>query len=119
VAEAHGCTAEIELVRGYPVTINDDDAARFALATAGRLLGSSNAVELPNPVMGGEDWSYVLEQVPGCMVFLGTRPAGVPPAQVAPNHSNRMVIDEASMAAGIATYAGVALRWMAAGHSSA
>lgn len=115
IAEAHGASAEIELVRGYPVTINDDDAAHFALATASRLLGSTKAVELPNPVMGGEDWSYVLEQVPGCMVFLGTRPAGVAPVHVAPNHSNRMVIDEPSMAAGIATYAGVALRWLADG----
>ena len=70
---------------------------------------------MPNPVMGAEDWSYVLEEVNGAMAFLGTRPPGVAAHDVAPNHSNRMVIDEGAMAAGIATYTGVALRWLAAG----
>lgn len=112
VASAHGATAEIEIVRGYPVTVNDVDAARFALDTAGALLGARSAIEMPNPVMGAEDWSYVLQQVPGSMAFLGTRPKGVAPHDVAPNHSNRMVLDEDAMAAGIATYAGAALRWL-------
>ncbi len=112
IAAAHGATAEVELVSGYPVTVNDADAARFALATAAELLGPAAAVEMPAPVMGAEDGSYVLQAVPGSMAFLGTRPAGVAPAAVAPNHSNRMVLDEASMAAGIACYAGVATRWL-------
>ncbi len=66
--------------------------------------------------MGSEDWSYVLQQVPGAMAFLGTRPAGVE-GQVAPNHSNRMVLDEGAMAAGIAVHAGVAIRWLDRGRS--
>ena len=76
LASAHGATAEISIVRGYPVTVNDPDAAGFALDTAGALLGTANAVEMPSPVMGAEDWSYVLQQVPGAMAFLGTRPEG-------------------------------------------
>jgi amidohydrolase len=114
IATAHGATAEVEVTRGYPVTVNDDGAAGFALDTAARLLGERSAVAMPSPVMGAEDWSYVLQEVTGAMAFLGTRPAGFAPHEVAPNHSNRMVIDEAAMAAGIATYAGVALRWLAA-----
>ena len=114
IASAHGATAEVDLIHGYPVTVNDDDAARFAIDTAATLFGAGRAVEIPTPVMGAEDWSYVLQQVPGAMAFLGTRPAGVPPAEVAPNHSNRMVLDEDAMATGIATYAGVALRWLSA-----
>ena len=47
------------------------------------------------------------------MAFLGTRPKGVAPHDVAPNHSNRMVLDEEAMVAGIATYAGVTLEWLA------
>ena len=112
VASAHGATAEIVIVRGYPVTVNDVDAAQFALSTAGILLGERNAVEMPNPVMGAEDWSYVLQQVPGAMAFLGTRPKGMAARETAPNHSNRMMLDEDAMVAGIATYAGVALRWL-------
>ena len=109
IAGAHGAEADVDLVEGYPVTVNDDDAARFALDTAGLLLGERGAIEMPNPVMGAEDWSYVLQEVPGCMAFLGTAPA---PGRVAPNHSNRMVLDEAAMAVGIATHAAVALRWL-------
>jgi hippurate hydrolase len=113
IAAAHGATAEVELTRGYPVTVNHGDAAAFALDTARALLGPSAAVELPTPVMGAEDWSYVLQEVEGSMAFLGTRPPGVPAHEVAPNHSNRMVLDESAMAVGIATYAAVALRWLA------
>ena len=113
IASAHGATAEVELTHGYPVTVNHDDAAAFALETAGLLLGEAAAIEMPTPVMGAEDWSYVLQEVNGAMAFLGTRPPGVAPHDVAPNHSNRMVLDEDAMAAGIATYAGVALRWLA------
>ena len=113
LAAAHGATAEVSIVRGYPVTVNDPDAARFVLDVAGDLLGESNAIEVPTPVMGAEDWSYVLQEVPGAMAFLGTRPKGVSPRAVAPNHSNRMVLDEEAMAAGIAMYAGVTLEWLA------
>ena len=116
LAIAHGATAEVELTHGYPVTVNHDDAAAFALATAQQVLGEHSAVEMPTPVMGAEDWSYVLQQVNGAMAFLGTRPKGVAPHQVAPNHSNRMVLDEGAMAAGIATYSAVALRWLEPPH---
>jgi hippurate hydrolase len=115
IAGAHGAAAEVEVVRGYPVTVNDDRAVRFALETASSVLGPEQSLEIPQPVMGAEDWSYVLQEVPGCMAFLGTRPPGVPPAEVAPNHSNRMVLHEPAMANGIAAYAGVALRWLAEG----
>jgi hippurate hydrolase len=111
IAGAHGAEADVELGFGYPVTVNDVDAAAFALDTARLVLGDANAVEMPSPVMGAEDWSYVLQEVPGAMAFLGTRPPGVS-GPVAPNHSNRMVIDEQAMAAGIATYSAVALRWL-------
>jgi hippurate hydrolase len=111
IAQAHGATAETTIHRGYPVTVNDVDAAGFVLDTATDLLGAGKAVEMPSPVMGAEDWSYVLQQVPGAMAFLGTDPKDTqgPPA---PNHSNRMRIDEGAMAQGIALYGAVALRWL-------
>jgi amidohydrolase len=110
LAEAHGATAAVTIARGYPVTVNDEDAARFALDTAALLVGEQHAIEMPTPVMGAEDWSYVLQQVPGAMAFLGTRPPGLGPHEVAPNHSNRMVLDESAMAVGIALYAAQAIR---------
>ncbi len=109
LAAAHGAEVTVEVVDGYPPTVNHAGPADEVAAVARELLGDDAVVEMPNPVMGAEDWSYVLERVPGAMAFLGTRPEGVPPAQVAPNHSNRMVIDESAMAQGIALYAAVAL----------
>jgi amidohydrolase len=113
VAAAHDMAAEVEIVEGYPVTVNDDAAAGEVLATARWLVGDGLSVPMPSPVMGAEDFSYVVEQVPGAMAFLGTRPADTPAATVAPNHSNRMVLDEESMVTGTALYAAVALRRLA------
>ena len=106
IAAAHGATATVEIEVGYPVTVNDDEWATRSLAIAEATLGEGKTVLAPAPVMGAEDFSYVLEEVPGAMVFLGTMPSDHP---VEPNHSNRMVIDESAMAAGIALYSAVAL----------
>jgi hippurate hydrolase len=110
IARAHGASAELRLWEGYPVTANDQDFARFTLDVARDLLGERRAAELPNAFMGAEDFSYVLERLPGAMVFLGVRPDGV--AQPAPNHSNRMVLDEDALATGIAMHAAVAREWL-------
>ncbi len=110
VAAAHEMTAEVEIGQGYPVTVNADVAADEMLATARWLVGDDRSVAMPSPVMGAEDFSYILERTPGAMAFFGTRPPGTPPREVAPNHSNRMVIDEPAMAAGVALYAALALR---------
>jgi hippurate hydrolase len=59
--------------------------------------------------MGAEDFSYVLQRVPGSMMFLGGTAAGTDPSKAAPNHSNRVVFDEQAMATGIAMYTAVAL----------
>jgi hippurate hydrolase len=107
IASAHGATAEVVVEEGYPVTVNDDGWADTALAVADETLGQGRAIKMPAPVMGAEDFSYVLEAVPGTMVFLGTQPVGVQHA--APNHSNRMVLDESAMASGVALYAAMAL----------
>jgi hippurate hydrolase len=111
IARAHGATAELRLWEGYPVTANDDGATDLALGVARDLFGEKQAVELPSPIMGAEDFSYVLERVPGAMLLLGVRPDGVDRA--APNHSNRMVINEEAMASGIALYAALAQRALA------
>ncbi len=108
VASAHMCSAAIRTSQlGYPVTVNDAGAAEHALGVARRLLGPDRVVVMPTPVMAAEDWSFVLEKVPGSMVFLGAAPPGM--ENPAPNHSNRMVIDETAMVTGIALYAAEAL----------
>jgi amidohydrolase len=108
IAAAHGCSATVEWQDGnYPVTVNNAEAAQRTLDVARRVVGGDRAVLMPSPGMGAEDWSYVLQAVPGSMAILGAGPPGV--SRPAPNHSNRMVIDEPAMAAGIAMYAAMAL----------
>ena len=108
VASAHGAEASVELTRGYPVTVNDSDFAGLVLDTARELLGPDRAYEMPHPVMGSEDFSYVLQRVPGAMTNLGTRPDTGP---AFPNHSNRMLINEPALATGIAMHVAVALKF--------
>ena len=114
LAAAHGCVAEVEMHEGYPVTVNDDTMARRMCATSRPAWSGTPLVRwMDAPVMGAEDFSYVLEEIPGAMAFLGTMPkerGGF----VAPNHSNRMVIDEAAMATGVGLYAAAALQFAGA-----
>ena len=94
IATAHGAEASVEFNHGYPVTVNDLGFTAFVTDTAVALLGEDAVVEMPHPIMGSEDWSYVLEKVPGMMAFLGACPADLDPLTAPSNHSNRVVFDE-------------------------
>ena len=115
IAEAHGAKAHVEISEGYPVTVNDGRMVRLAKDVTTSLYGERGYIPSPAPVMGAEDWSYVLQRIPGCMVFLGVAPEGCNHHHAAPCHSNRMMLDEAAMANGIALYAAVAERFLDAG----
>ena len=110
IGSAHRCLAEVEINAGYPVTINDpEEAARFAL-TCNETLGPEGHVEFPSPVMGGEDFSYLLQRVPGAMAFLGVCPAETENSlTAAPCHSNRMRLNEDGLVQGGALHVAMAL----------
>ncbi len=110
VAAAHEVEARVHVLEGYPVTLNHAGFVDFMRDLTGELLGSGQWIEMPTPIMGAEDFSYLLQQVPGAMVFLGVRPSDRQPE---PLHSNRMVLDEDALACGIALHAATALRWLA------
>jgi amidohydrolase len=112
VAAAHGAEVGVELIRGYPVTVNDAGFAGFVLDTARELLGAERTHEMRHPVMGSEDFSYVLQRIPGAMANLGTRPDTGP---AFPNHSNRMLVNESALATGIAMHVAVALKFFEGG----
>jgi hippurate hydrolase len=115
IAAAHGMRAELTVHKGYPVTINHDEGASFALEVASDLLGAEGAGRMPAPVMGAEDFSYVLQRRPGAMSFLGVCPPGEHPAHAHACHSNRMTIDEAAMSVGAAMYAALAIEYLGHG----
>ena len=116
IASAHGATADVDLEPGYPVTINDPEYTSFVADTARSLIGDERVKELPAPIMGGEDFSYVLQNVPGAMAFLGGRLPGVDEKTAPRNHSNLGVFDEDALPVGVALYTAVAIRHLTAGH---
>jgi metal-dependent amidase/aminoacylase/carboxypeptidase family protein len=114
IAAAHLCEADVAIRAGYPVTVNDRSFVDFARGVATDLLGTENYIDQPAPIMAAEDFSYVLQRMPGCMMFLGVMPEGHDGHDhVAPCHSNRMILNEAPMATGIAMHASVAYRFLA------
>jgi amidohydrolase len=110
VAAAHEVEADVVVVNGYPVTINDVEFSGFARTVATDLLGADAYIDMLSPMMFAEDFSFVLQKLPGAMVQLGVRP--VDKASQAPVHSNRMMLNEDGMRAGIALHAAIALRYL-------
>lgn len=115
IAAAHEMHAAVTVTAGYPPTVNDRAFADFTRSVATDLLGAANVGEMPAPVMGAEDFSYLLRERPGALAFLGACPEGVGPAHAHSCHSNRMVIDEGALATGIAMYAAIALEFLGGG----
>ncbi len=71
IAEALGATAEIEYNRGYPATVNSAREAAFAARVGEQVFGKGKVMTEVDPTMGGEDFSYMLQAVPGAYVWLG------------------------------------------------
>jgi amidohydrolase len=113
VAAAHGLTATAEFRDGYPVTINDATELAFAEQALADLLGDGRYFAAPNPLTGSEDFSYVLEQVPGAFLMLGACPPDTDPFAAPFNHSAEAVFDDAVLPDGTALYASLALERLA------
>jgi amidohydrolase len=115
IATAHGLSATAEFRDGYPVTTNDRDELAFAEQTVADVLGDGRYVAAPDPLTGSEDFSYVLDQVPGAFLMLGACMPDVDPFTAPFNHSAEAVFDDAVLPDGTALYAELALRRLAAG----
>jgi hippurate hydrolase len=115
IAAAHGLTAEVQVKEGYPVTVNDERAVELVRQCARSLAEEDPWLELKAPMMGAEDFSYVLRELPGAMAFLGVSPEGSEPASNPPLHNTRMVIDEEMMAKGVALHCAFAERFLTNG----
>jgi amidohydrolase len=114
IASAHGVRATAEFRDVYPVTVNDGAELAFAEQTVADVLGAGKYIAAPNPLTGSEDFSFVLEQVPGAMLMLGACPADADPFAAPYNHSAEAVFDDAVIPDGTALYAELALRRLGA-----
>jgi hippurate hydrolase len=114
IAEAHGLAADAEYIEEYPVTVNDEAEANFARAVAAEMFGEGRSVPKLFPMTGAEDFSYVLQHVPGAFISLGACPPERDPQTAPSNHSAEAVFDDAVLADGAALYAELALRRLGA-----
>ena len=118
-ARAHGCEARVTITEGFPVTINDARAVtlgeQVALELAESLPAQAAFHRMAHPLMGAEDFSYVLEKVPGAMFFLGVAHEGADWRHACGIHSARMVVDESVLPKGAAFLAACAARFLERG----
>jgi amidohydrolase len=71
VAAAMGCKAECSFTRAYPATVNEAESTEMAARAARAVVGDARTRPLPQPTMGGEDFSFMLNKRPGAYLFLG------------------------------------------------
>jgi amidohydrolase len=109
VAAAHGVDVETELCAEYPITVNDAHQAAFAADVIRGLVGDDRFQELPTPISGSEDFSRVLQAVPGAFVGLGACPPDRDPGTAPMNHSPRAEFDDTVLADAAAVYAALAI----------
>ena len=98
IADAYGCVADVEYEQGYPATQNDPAMAQRVATTARDLFGPARFLPAATPVMGGEDFAYYLEKVPGAFFFVGLCPEGR--ASYPPLHTDRFDFVDAALDTG-------------------
>jgi len=113
IASAHDLTVEVVLGEGYGVTVNDAAACDTVLSVAADVVGAGMTVRLATPTMGAEDFSFVVDRVPGAMMFLGCTAHERDFTKADSNHSNRVLHDDAALPIGIALHSALALHHLA------
>jgi amidohydrolase len=108
VAQAAGATAKVAFgeYNAYPVTVNDPELTARMRPTLQRVAGDK-LLEV-QPILGGEDFSFFAQEIPGLYLFLGGRPPNVKAEGFPANHSPRFTIDESVLELGVRTMAHLA-----------
>jgi amidohydrolase len=115
IGAAYGLEVDASIGDHYPVTVNTAAQVDVAQQIVTDHHGEDRWITLPNPLSGSEDFSRVLEEVPGVMVFLGATPPDRDPATAPFNHSPEAGFDDSVLADGVTLYADFATRALARG----
>ncbi len=105
VADLHRAKIRVKIKEGYPPVINDSQAAAWAREAAFLVVGEEGVVRQPHPSLGGEDFAFYLQKVPGCLVRFGAQKKGL---EKVPAHSPRFDFDEGVLPVGAAFLATIA-----------
>jgi len=109
IASANRCGLEFQWEDGYPPVINDPQMADYLSRVAQDVFGPGQFLPAARPVMGGEDFAYYLEHVPGCFCMIGVEPPG---AKDYPGlHSDRYDFNDAALPVGIRLLSELAVRY--------
>ena len=111
IAAAGGATAQVQIKRGYDVTVNHPGLTAWAVPTLERIAGEGN-VSVVDKVCGAEDFSCFQKVVPGIFLRLGCRPPDQEVLDSAPNHSPRFFVDERCLKLGVKLLSALALDWL-------
>ncbi len=106
-ARAFGVSANVTIVPGTPPVVNADEPVGWARAAVTALLGAGALRPLPEPHLGGEDFAWYLERIPGCFLRIGARAPG---GAATPAHTPRFLPDDGAIAVGAAVLAETARR---------
>jgi amidohydrolase len=110
-AQGMGGEAQVDIVLGYPVTVNNPALTERMAPTLRRVAGADNV--RVGPLTGtAEDFSYYQQQVPGLFFFLGVTPSDRDPATVAQNHSPLFFADESALPVGVRALTNLTLDYM-------
>lgn len=110
VCKSFGADFELEYYDGYPVLINNQKMTNLVRSSAKKLFGKKGVYEIEEPAMGGEDFAYFLQKVPGSFFNLGTRNEKI--GAVSPWHNPKWKVDERSIEIGSALLAQVAFDFL-------
>ena len=97
----YNASIRLEYIEGYPATVNQPAAYEEVMRAARQIAGPS-ATQMA-PCMGGEDFSYYLQKIPGCFFFVGSSPEGHPAGSI-PHHSSNFDINEKALLVGASMY---------------
>ena len=118
IAQAHNCTVDFDWQPLYPATINAREEAELVNSTLTEVFGNERFRVPETPIMGSEDFSFVLQEVPGAYLMLLTSPPHVDPETAANNHSPHVLFDDAVLADQAAALAHIAWEYNARGNNS-
>lgn len=113
IAKASGAEAQVNIFKGYPVTVNNPELTAQMLPTLKNIVGKDNLFDVPK-VTGAEDFAFYAQQVPGLFLFLGGTPTGQDVKTAPTNHSPYFYVDESTLKVGTKAMSQLAIDYLAA-----
>jgi len=109
IAEANACQLQFQWTEGYPATVNHPEMADYVASVARATFGPERFIPVQKPSMGGEDFAYYLQQVPGCFFLIGVQP---PDRNDYPTlHSDHFNFTDAALSTGMRMFIELVLNW--------